>query len=115
MGCLPVAGGDVTSSKFPKRRAAYAQKQKIQSKHDTEVRKIATEHKRKGHDVDADLRGFPSPETIRDYRPDVIARKGQERRTIRGRGRMEPPPAKQEQATRTVREQAQLLALDRAA
>ena len=52
-----------------------------QSKHDTEVRRIAKQKQkqRQGYDVQADIPGFAKPDTIRGYRPDVIALKGKKR------------------------------------
>jgi len=44
-----------------------------QPKHDAEVQKIANELQSKGFDVKADISGFSKPETIRSYRPEVIA------------------------------------------
>lgn len=52
---------------------------KSQSKHDSEVRKTAKELKAKGFDVHADISGFPKPETIHGFRPDVIAKKGRKK------------------------------------
>ena len=53
-----------------------------QSKHDARVRKIAQRLEREGYDVKADIAGFPQPDTIGGYRPDVIARKPGQRRVI---------------------------------
>jgi hypothetical protein len=50
-----------------------------QSKHDTEVRRIAKQKQRQGYDVKADIPDFAKPDTIRGYRPDVIAQKGRKR------------------------------------
>lgn len=55
---------------------------KTQSKHDTEVKQIAKELKEKGFDVQADVSGFPRPDTIKGFRPDVIAIKGKQKRII---------------------------------
>jgi hypothetical protein len=63
-------GGDMSRSKS------------AQSRHDTEVRRIAESLQRRGYDVAADVPGFPRPETIRGYRPDVVASKGTERRIV---------------------------------
>lgn len=40
------------------------------------VRKLAQEYKKRGYDVDADIRGYMQPETIRRLRPDLRVRKG---------------------------------------
>lgn len=53
-----------------------------QSKHDTEVRRIAKDMQAKGYDVQADVAGYSKPDTIGGYRPDVIARKGVERKIV---------------------------------
>jgi hypothetical protein len=50
-----------------------------QSKHDREVRRTADSLKRRGFKVDADVPGYNRPDTIRGYRPDVVARKGWKR------------------------------------
>lgn len=55
---------------------------KAQSKHDTKVKQIAKELKEKGFNVHADVSGFPRPDTIKGYRPDVIAEKGKQKRII---------------------------------
>ena len=55
---------------------------KSQSKHDAEVRKIAKALKNQGFEVEADIQGFPQPSTINGYRPDVIAKKGQQKKII---------------------------------
>jgi len=53
-----------------------------QSKHDTEVRRIARDLKNKGYEVKADVKGFPQPKTVGGYRPDVVATKGKQRKII---------------------------------
>ena len=53
-----------------------------QSKHDAEVKRIAKELKEKGFDVQADVSGFPKPDTIQGYRPDILAQKGKKKRII---------------------------------
>ena len=52
-----------------------------QTKHDTEVKRLAQDLKAKGYDVDADIRGFPQPDT-RGYRPDVVGTKGKQKKII---------------------------------
>jgi hypothetical protein len=53
-----------------------ARSRRSQSRHDSTVRRIAKNYEKKGYDVEADVRGFDRPGTIRGLRPDVIARKG---------------------------------------
>jgi len=53
-----------------------------QSKHDAEVRRIARELVNKGYNVEADIRDFTQPKTIGGHRPDVIAKKGSERKIV---------------------------------
>ena len=53
-----------------------------QSKHDTEVRRIAGDLKKKGYEVKADVKGFAQPRTVGGYRPDVVATKGKQRKII---------------------------------
>ena len=53
-----------------------------QSEHDAEVRRIAREMKDKGYDVQADIPGYRRPKTIGGLRPDVVARKGPERKIV---------------------------------
>ena len=50
-----------------------------QSKHDQAVKKRAEQLQRQGFDVRADLKGWKQPGTIRGVRPDIDARKGQQR------------------------------------
>lgn len=49
-----------------------------QSKHNSEVLRIAKESKNKGYKVQADIKGYPKPSKRGRYRPDVIATKGNE-------------------------------------
>ena len=53
-----------------------------QSKHDTAVRRLANQYKRQGYDVEADVKGFSKPDTIGGYRPDVVAKKGKQRKIV---------------------------------
>lgn len=53
-----------------------------QSKHDRKVREIAKAMKDKGYEIKADIRGYPKPDTIGGFRPDVIATKGRERKIV---------------------------------
>lgn len=53
-----------------------------QSKHDAEVRRVARQFKGKGYDVQADVRGYPKPDTIGGLRPDVVAKRGVERKIV---------------------------------
>jgi hypothetical protein len=55
---------------------------KSQSKHDAAVRRAAKEYQGKGYDVAADVPGFPTPKTIGGKRPDVVAKKGSERKIV---------------------------------
>ena len=55
---------------------------KSQSKHDAKVEEIAKEFKAKGYDVEADIPGYPKPGTVGGVRPDVVARKGTERKIV---------------------------------
>ena len=50
-----------------------------QSKHDQAVKKRAEQLQRQGFKVEADLKGWSQPGTIRGVRPDIDARKGQQR------------------------------------
>lgn len=59
-----------------------ARNKKSQSKHDREVVRIATELENKGFKVKADIPGYSQPSTIGGYRPDVVAKKGKQRRII---------------------------------
>ena len=59
-----------------------ARSKKSQSKHDTEVRRIANELKKQGYKVEADLKNFKKPETVDGYRPDVIATKANQKKII---------------------------------
>ncbi len=59
-----------------------ARSKKSQSKHDTEVRRIAEDLKAQGYRVDADLKGFPKPDTISGVRPDILAKKGKQKKII---------------------------------
>lgn len=53
-----------------------------QSKHDAKVRQISRDFEEKGFNVKADIEGYSKPETIRGYRPDVIAQKGSQRKIV---------------------------------
>ena len=59
-----------------------ARSKKTQTKHNAEVRNAANELKKRGFNVKADVSGFPKPDTISGYRPDVVATKGKERKII---------------------------------
>ncbi|MBW7996797.1 MAG: hypothetical protein FVQ81_09585 [Candidatus Glassbacteria bacterium] len=74
-----------------------------QSKHDVEVRRIAKDLKDKGYEVQADIRGHSRPDTIGGLRPDVIARKGIERKIVEvetSESRSTPRDLKQQRAFR---------------
>ncbi len=53
-----------------------------QSKHDTEVRRIARDLKNKGYEVKPDVKGFAQPKTVGGYRPDVVGTKGKQRKIV---------------------------------
>ena len=57
-------------------------KKQSQSKHDAKVRNIARDLTAKGFEVQADLKGYKKPDTINGYRPDVVAKKGKQKRII---------------------------------
>ena len=57
-----------------------ARSKKSKSKPDTEVRDIANRMKKQGYEVKADISGFGKPDTIGGYRPDVVAKKGSQRK-----------------------------------
>ncbi len=56
-----------------------------QSKHDAEVRREAEKLKDRGYDVKADVYGFPQPDTIGGFRPDVVGKKRHREKDHRGR------------------------------
>lgn len=53
-----------------------------QAKHDQRVKKEARKLERQGFEVQADISGFAKPETIGGYRPDVVAKKGRQRKIV---------------------------------
>jgi len=53
-----------------------------QAAHDREVARIVAKYERQGFDVKADLPGRPKPPSIGGYVPDVVARKGAERKIV---------------------------------
>lgn len=53
-----------------------------QSKHDRKVEEIAKNYEKQGYKVEADVPGFPQPGTIGGVRPDVVAKKGTERKIV---------------------------------
>lgn len=50
-----------------------------QTKHDRGVKASAEYYRRQGYKVDADIEGYRQPESFNGRRPDVVARKGQDR------------------------------------
>lgn len=56
-----------------------ARRKQSRSKHDNEVRRTAERLKQQGFDVKADVSGYDRPDTIRGFRPDVVAKKGWQR------------------------------------
>ncbi len=59
-----------------------ARSKKSQTDHNEKVRQIANQLDKQGYDVQADVSGFPKPDTIGGLRPDVIAKKPGERKII---------------------------------
>lgn len=59
-----------------------ARSRRSQAEHDREVRAQARRLEEKGYEVEADVRGFPKPGTFGGFRPDIVARKGQERKIV---------------------------------
>ncbi len=53
-----------------------------QSKHNAQVKQIAQKLQQQGYVVKADVKGFPQPNTIGGYRPDVIANKGNVKKIV---------------------------------
>lgn len=53
-----------------------------QSKHDHKTRSVAVKLERQGYKVKADVPGFEQPGTIGGYRPDVVAKKGSQRKIV---------------------------------
>ena len=53
-----------------------------QNKHDNKVLSEAKKLDRQGFDVKADVSGFPQPNTLGGYRPDIIATKANQRKII---------------------------------
>lgn len=53
-----------------------------QSAHDKKVKHEANKLKKQGFDVAADIPGFPQPNTLDGFRPDIIAKKGTQRKII---------------------------------
>ena len=59
-----------------------ARSKRNQTKHDSEVRKEANKLDRQGFEVEADVPGFPQPKTLGGCRPDIIAKKGKQRKIV---------------------------------
>ncbi len=53
-----------------------------QGKHNRKVKQLADKFQQLGYDVSADVPGFSKPKTFGGYRPDVIAKKGTQRKII---------------------------------
>ena len=53
-----------------------------QSKHNTTVKKLAKQYQQKGYKVKADIEGWGKPDTIKGYRPDIIAEKGSHKTVV---------------------------------
>ncbi len=56
--------------------------ERSQSAHNAEVRRQAKDFEERGYDVQADVSGFPQPDTIGGMRPDVVAKKGKRREIV---------------------------------
>ena len=56
--------------------------QRSQTRHDAEIRRIARSFTKRHYEVKADVSGFQRPDTLGGYRPDVVAKKGRERKII---------------------------------
>ena len=59
-----------------------ARSKNSQTKHNRQVRKIANSLEGSGFNVQADISGFAQPKTIGGYRPDIIAKKGIQRKIV---------------------------------
>ena len=59
-----------------------ARTKKGQAVHDKNVLREANKLKRQGFDVEADLPGFDKPSTLGGFTPDVVARKGKQRKIV---------------------------------
>jgi hypothetical protein len=57
-----------------------ARSHKSQSEHDKKVESLAENLKKQGFSVQADIPGYDKPTSFGGMRPDVIGRKGRERR-----------------------------------
>lgn len=55
---------------------------KSQSVHDAKVLEIAKDFEAKGYEVMADISGYKRPGTLGGVRPDVVAKKGTERKIV---------------------------------
>jgi len=53
-----------------------------QSQHDAKVQRLANKLARQGFKVQADIPGFTQPKTIGGYRPDVVGKKGIQKKII---------------------------------
>ena len=83
-----------------------ARTKRSQTKHDSEVRKEANRLVRQGFEVEADIPGFSQPKTLGGYRPDIIAKKGKQRKIVE----VETPDSKE-----SARDKKQQSAFRRAA
>jgi len=57
-----------------------ARSKRSKSRHNVKVREIAKKLQKQGYKVKADIPGYPTPRTIAHYRPDVVGKKGIERK-----------------------------------
>jgi hypothetical protein len=84
-----------------------ARSKNSQSKHDAKVRQVARQFAGQGYKVDADVSGFPQPDTVRRFRPDVVAHKGRERKIVEVETRDSVDSARDQKQQRAFRQAAQ--------
>lgn len=59
-----------------------ARSKRSRSKHDAKVGKVARKLEWQGFKIQADISGYSRPDTIGGYRPDVVGRKGREKKIV---------------------------------
>jgi len=52
-----------------------ARSKRSQSRHNGLVRRLANEYKAKGYKIEADIKGYDQPATVRGLRPDLMVQK----------------------------------------
>ena len=52
-----------------------ARSKRSQSRHNGLVRRLAKEYKAKGYKIEADIKGYDQPRTVRGLRPDLMVEK----------------------------------------